>query len=308
MKRQDLIFAFMPAYRASETEALLLVQSIRRFAGNLKNHPVWVLIPQKHETLSAPVRKELNDLGAELIPFDVDQETLEFWFGGKVIASAAAESLAQGQADLLVWMDSDTLVLNEPTEFRLKAGKELGGCPVMLKNISSLYGEPVNRFWELIYRGCQTPAENVFPLTTTVDEVPIRAQFNAGLLVVRPEKEILRTWSANFLRLYQDPQWKDFFKQDFLYHLFIHQAILAATINALMNRSEIQLFSSRVNYPWFLHSRYPAARRPTTLNELLTCRYDEFRFFEKQDWRITLSIEEPLQGWLGEMVGSGGVS
>ncbi len=181
MKRQDLIFAFMPAYRGSETESLLLVQSIRRLAGNLRNHPVWALIPQKLETLSEPVLKELNDLGAELIPFDVDQKTLEFWFGAKVIASAAAESLAHGQADLLVWMDSDTLVLNEPTEFRLKAGKQLGGCPVMLKNISSLYEEPVNHFWELIYRGCQTPAENVFPLTTVVDEVPIRAQFNAGL-------------------------------------------------------------------------------------------------------------------------------
>ena len=308
MTRQDFIFAFMPAYRSSEAEALMLTRSIRRFAGKLRNHPIWVLIPQNLETLSESTRRELSALDAELIRFDVDRETLEFWFGGKVTASAAAESLAQGQADWLVWMDSDTLVLNEPTEVWVNAGKHLGCCPVMLKNISSLYDEPINRFWDLIYRGCNTPLESIFPVTTIVDGVRIRAQFNAGLLVVRPEKELLRTWNANFRHLYREPQWNEFYKQDILYRIFIHQAILAATITARLSRSEIQFFSDRVNYPLFLHSKYPVGKRPTTLNELETCRYDEFRFFENQDWRNLLPMDTPLRRWLEEMTRSGGLS
>jgi hypothetical protein len=303
MKRQDLIFAFMPAYRGAEVESLMLAHSIRAFAGELRNNPIWVLIPQSVETLSTPTRRELLALDAQLIPFDVERETLEFWFGGKVIASAAAESLAQ--TDLLVWMDSDTLVLNEPTEFRLDAGKHLGCRPVMLKNISSPYDEPLNRFWELVYRGCNTPPERIFPLTTTVDGVRIRAQFNAGLSVVRPEHGLLRAWCDNFLRLYREPQWDEFYKQHILYRIFIHQAILAATILAQLSQSEIQDFSDRVNYPMFLHNKYPVDRRSNTLNEVVTCRYDEFSFFEERDWRNILAIEEPLGQWLEEMVRSG---
>ena len=91
----------------------------------------------------------LEGLGVQVHRFEVPEDALKFPFGGKVYAAAAAESLASNQADILVWMDSDTIFTGEPAEFLLGENVSLGYRPVMLKNISSLFDEPVNAFLEL---------------------------------------------------------------------------------------------------------------------------------------------------------------
>jgi hypothetical protein len=300
MKESPLIFAFMPGRGSPEAESVLLVKSLRAFGGRWRNHPLWVMIPNTLETLSETTRAELLALGAKLLPFEVETRTLEFIFGGKVVASAAAESLAEGQADVLVWMDSDTVFLNEPEAFILGEEKTLGCCPVMLRNISSLSEEPLDPFWEAVYKGCRTPPENLFSLETLVDQVKIRAQVNAGLLVVRPEKGLLRSWRDDFLRLYPLSQWEPFYKENILYKVFIHQAILAGTMLARLSPNEIHYFPRRVNYPLFLHDRYPFAHRPAGLKELVTFRYDAYKFFENINWLEILPAEEPLRNWLKE--------
>ena len=59
------------------------------------------MIPNMIEALSATTRASLETLKARLLPFEVKAETLAFLYGGKVVASAAAESLAEDQADSL---------------------------------------------------------------------------------------------------------------------------------------------------------------------------------------------------------------
>jgi hypothetical protein len=300
MKESPLIFAFMPGRGSPEAESVLLVKSLRAFGGRWRNSPIWVLVPNDVNSLSDAARQDLEKLEARLLPFKVEARTLDFIFGGKVVASAAAESLAEGQADVLVWMDSDTVFLNEPEACILGEEKTLGCCPVMLKNISSLSDEPLDPFWKAVYKGCRTPPENLFSLETLVDQVKIRAQFNAGLLVVRPEKGLLRSWRDDFLRLYQLSQWEPFYKENILYKIFIHQAILAGTILARLKPDEIRSFPRRVNYPLFLHDRYPFEYRPAGLKELVTFRYDVYRFFQNENWLEILSAEEPLRNWLKE--------
>ncbi|MEW6187201.1 MAG: hypothetical protein AB1585_15820 [Thermodesulfobacteriota bacterium] len=300
--RRDIIFAFMPGQGSAEAESLLLVKSIRQFGGRWRNNPIWVMIPNRIETLSPLTRQSLEAFEARLLPFEVKAETLAFLYGGKVVAAAAAETLAEDQTDLLVWMDSDTVFLKEPAEFFLKDGENLGCCPVMLKNISSLSEEPLNPFWEKVFKGCRTLPENIFSLETLVDAVRIRAQFNAGMLAVRPEKALLRSWRDDFLRLYQLPHWEPYFLENFLYKIFIHQAILAGTILARLKPSEIHYFSRRVNYPLFLHDRYPLEHRPPGLNGLTSFRYDAYTFFKNTNWLAILPSDEPLKLWLNRNI------
>jgi len=288
----NLIFAFMQAYGEDERESLLMAHSLRMFGGELANQPLWLMMPQKLEQVSESTRQALRKLDVQINRFEVPEEALGFPFGGKVYAAAAAESLASYQADVLIWMDSDTIFAGEPAEFVLRGNVNLGYRPVMLKNISSLYDEPVNAFWSFIYERCGTPVKKIPPMTTTVDTVRIRPQFNAGILSVRPQKRLLQAWRDNFERLYQQPELAPYYQEHILYRIFVHQSILAATILTMLNKDETRDLGSRVNIPMFLEAAPDIAR------EAVTLRYDEFKFFENPGWEEKVALKEPLKKWL----------
>lgn len=271
-----MIFACMPAYGGDERETILWAASIRRHCGD-SSSTILILEPET-SPLSETTCRALEQIArVTILPFKLPEDTRNFPYAQKVFAAAQAEAYAAD--DLLVWMDSDTLLLASPDEFLLPPGKTIGCCPVQLKNISSLASEPVDAFWQAIYTGCATPPERIFPVAATVDKTSIRAHFNAGLLVVRPQAGLLRAWKQNFERLYQAEQFQPFYAQKPLYRIFTHQAILSATLLACLPESEIHLFSPRYNVPIFLRNRFLI-----TIPHPITCRYDEYAFFQDPAW------------------------
>ena len=277
---------------------MILAGSISAFAGEFSDSPIWILHSKPKEVISEATREKLHSLNAHLIRFEIDQPALEFPFAGKVFASAAAESLAEGQTELLIWMDSDSIVINEPKGLLLGDRKHLGCRPVDRTLIGSPFYKPIDEFWELIYQHCRVPEDRLFPMIASVDENVIRPYINAGLLVVRPERGLLRLWRDYFNELYRKTCFEELYCQNKLYRIFFHQAVLAGSILSTLGKSEIQVLSHIINYPLHMHTDYPADRRPRYMNELITCRYDTF--FDAPNWREVFSVKEPLKGWLKE--------
>ena len=292
-----LIFAFMQTYTGNECVSLLLARSLRIFGGKLANHLLWLMVPQKPESISESMLRALEELGVQFSRFEVPEEALQFPFGGKVYAAAAAETLASNNEDILVWMDSDTVFTGEPSEVVLGENVSLGYRPVMLKNISSLYDEPVNDFWDFIYKGCGTVEEDISLMLTTIDKVRIRPQFNAGILCVRPWAGLLRAWRNNFERLYQQPELVTFYQEHVLYRIFVHQAILSATLLARLKKEDMQDLGQRFNYPVFLETNTDIVRNAVTL------RYDDFKFFEESGWENKIDLDVQVKAWLQTQVG-----
>ena len=292
----NLIFAFMQAYGGDERESLLLARSLREFGGKLASQPLWLMMPQKLEQASESARKALRELDVQIHRFEVPDDALKFPFGGKVYAAAAAEFLASNQADILSWMDSDTIFMGEPAEFLLGENISLGYRPVMLKNISLLFDEPLNAFWSFIYERCGTPVKKIYPMVTTIDAVRIRPQFNAGIMSLRPKKKLLGTWRDNFEQLYQQPELTPYYDKHILYRIFVHQSILSATILTMLSTGEIQDLGPCINYPLFL------ASEPDLACKAVTLRYDEFGLLEQLDWKKKVILNEPLQKWLQTQV------
>ena len=282
----------MQAYGEDERASLLLARSLRTFGGELGNQPLWLMMPQNLEQVSDTTRQALEKLGAQINRFRVPVEALRFPFGGKVYAAATAETLASSQTDLLVWVDSDTVFTGEPSEMILGKKVNLGYRPVMLKNISSLYDELVNPFWSFVYQGCGTAVEAIHPMITTVDNVRIRPQFNAGILCLRPQKRLLTTWRDNFERLYQQAELVAYYQENVLYRIFVHQAILAGTLLAGLKEEEMQDLGPHFNYPIFLDADKELARIAVTF------RYDEFEFFERLGWKGKISLNKTVKDWL----------
>ncbi len=296
---KDLIFAFMLGSGEDETDAIRLAHSIRTFGGEYCFNPIWMFSQRSEEDLSTTTRQELFSSGARLITVELDTSEAPFPFTNYVTAAGIAEGLAQGEASCLAWMATDTLMFKEPSPFQLPAGKSFGGCPVHLKLLGSGVDEPVNDFWSLIYRHCQVDEERIFSTQTIADEQPMRAYFNAGLLVVHPERGLLRGWQADFERLYHLTDFEPFYQQSDLYKIFMHQAVLAGSLLSLLKQEEIEQFSFEVNYPLQLHSRIAEERRPSSLSQLITCRYEDYNeTFSDPGVQNLLEKDKPLKTWL----------
>jgi len=190
-KPQSLIFGAFAEGEEQLKHTLILVESIRTFAGIYKNSPVWIYVPEESLQGMGDMAGKFRSLDAEVRGSQAPRTALQFPYSRKVFAAAEAEAAAEGKADILVWMDDDTVFLNEPDEFDLKRGVAFGYRPVMHQLIGSLYSEPLDEFWTRVYQKLSVPETAIFPMTTPADSKTIRPYFNAGLLVVRPEKGIL---------------------------------------------------------------------------------------------------------------------
>jgi hypothetical protein len=290
----NLIFTTLAIPGKPELDILLLVESLRSFGGELAASPIWVLVPAELEPLSGPTQEKLAQQKARIISFEADPEIIKFPFAVKILAAADIEAQAHGQTERLVYMDRDTIVLSEPTEFLISAGQALGYRPVHHKLIGSVWDQPPDPFWELIYEVCDVPDENLFPMMTHVGE-QIRPYFNAGIYITRPESGLLAQWRDTFLKWHRQPQFKAHYEKDQLYTIFIHQAIFSGVILKNLKPDEMRELSPQINYPLHLHNDIPTDQRPATVDELVTVRYESI--FDEPDW-AQLPFTEPLKRWL----------
>jgi len=284
--------------KTSETDALLLAESTRSFAGSLSQAPIWCFTPENGERLSSTVEQKLLALKVSLIPFEIDHEIQQFPFTGKVLAAALAESMSRDQTDFLIWLDTNTVVLQEPKEFLLRDGKNLGFRPVHHTLIGSRYEEPLSPFWTLIYDYCGVPKEHIFPMMTHVDGTRIRPYFNAGLLVTRPEKHLFQAWRNTFLRVYRNPSFQQFYEQDNRYTVFMHQAVLSGVILSKLATDELQELPLKYNYPLHLHAEDVTDHRPSSLEDLVTFRHEGF--YKDPEWIDKIPARKPLKQWIAE--------
>lgn len=296
---EKLIFvSIMFPRKSSEINIRLLVESIRTFGGSLAQNPIWILIPNDTSPHSPTIRKKLETLNVSYIPFNLDSNLTQFFFAGKISALAFAESLALKETELLVWLDSNTLVLREPTAFLLSKSQILAYRPVHHTLIGSRYNEPLDPFWTQIYKSCNVVSNRIFPMMTHIDATRIRPYFNAGLLVTRPTTQLFRTWSETFFKVYQTPGYQTFYEQDQRYHIFMHQAILSGVILSMLPKEKLQELPPDYNYPLHLHSEDITRHRPTNLEELSTIRHEGF--YNDPNWIEIMPASKQFKRWIAQ--------
>jgi len=300
---QKIIFGTFAESEEQLQHVYFLVESVREFAGRHKDAPVWVYIPPDLESGSEPLIDKLKSLGAEVKTGSAPEEALRYYFAGKVYAAGGAEAAAEGNADVLVWMDEDTIVLDEPIEFELQDGIDFAYRPVMHNRSGSLYSEPPGTFWKRIYEILAIEDSSLFPMVTPGDRQTIRAYFNAGLLVVRPERKILRRWGEDFTTLYSDSVLADMCANDLEKKIFIHQtALVGAVLNHIEQENMTEL-SERYNYPIFFHQQYEAAGEFGSIENIKTLRYDVYFRNPDPEWSAKLKGPAHLVNWLKNRLG-----
>ena len=116
----------------------------------------------------------------------------------------------------------------------------------------------------------------VFPMVTPADGDTIRPYFQAGCVVVRPERGILRKWAEMLTTLSQDSVIKALSEQDQRRRIFTFQVALTGAILNNLERNEMIQFSDRINYPIFFKEMFGAKRNFHDISNAVTIRYEHF--------------------------------
>jgi len=295
--RQKVVFAVFAEDAEQASHLVVLGESIRRFTGRFSEAPIWIYVPYSLD-LDQGIERKFNELKVDIRRSRAPESALEYFFSRKVFAAAEAETLAADRAEILIWVDEDTVFLKEPREIVLGPGISLGYRPVMHPNIGSLYAEPLDDFWRRVYTNLDVSETSVFPMITAADDKTIRPYFNAGLLVVRPERGILRKWAESFPKLYEDKILAAMCREDGRKRIFIHQAALTGAILNLLEREEMKELSSSYNYPLFFDEMFGAPHKFDDVADAVSLRYDVFFRNAPPDWGRKLKGPVEIIDWL----------
>jgi len=280
----------------SETNARILIESLRAFGGSLATIPVLCLVPAMGKDVSPTFRDVRQTNAVRITSFAMPVEAVRFPLAADVAGAAHAENKARDAYDLLVWLGANTIVFQEPRHFLIPDHAILGYCPVHHTNIGSLIDDVLDPFWSLIYQVCKVPEERVFPMKTHVDGKTLRPYFNASSLVSRPDRGLFASWRDLFFNTYQQQNFKKFYEQDERYAIFMHQAILSGIILAMFELNEMAKLPPTYNYPLHLWQDDITVSRPRKLHDLVTARHEVF--YRDPNWRNKMPEGDNFKDWL----------
>lgn len=299
-QKSTLIFGTFAAGEEQLRHALVLAESLRTFGGRYMDAPMWVFVPEELVAEDSSIIQQFTALNVEIKTCSAPEEALIFPYARKVFAAAEAEKEAKGKTAVLVWMDDDTVILQEPNEFMLADGISFGWRPVMHLLIGSKYSEPPDEFWSLVFKDLDVKETSMFPMYTHTDNVEIRPYFNAGVMAVRPEKGILSEWAESFPVLYGDSVIVEMCRQDRLKAIFLHQVALACGVLNTTGKDEMVRLSDEINYPMFFKEMFGADQEYDDLRDVVTLRYDVYFRDPAPDWAEKLNAPDEMVTWLKE--------
>jgi hypothetical protein len=266
-----------------ENQALLLFRSIRKYAGRFKESPIYSFQPRNGPPLNKNTIKAFEELCVEHNTELLNTHYDHYPIGNKIFASARAEEIKK--EDILVFLDTDTVILNEPADFDIPADIAVAVRPVDSKNNGSTGPEDSNdSYWQRLYSICGVPEGQY--VTTTIDNRRIRAFWNSGLIAVRRSECLFQQWKDNFIKLMKAghiPKERITRKERLT---FMDQLALAPTLTNVSER--LKILNYRYNYPLPKRPLMVKPYRDTALEDLIHVHYH--RWFNKPDF---LSLLRP---------------
>ena len=281
---------------AQEKAAAILLQSLRTFGDSLAKAPFFVAQIDVNAWQSGPLLKA----GASLIAVPAAPDAPPYPFLAKVLALAAAEAQLQKKFQTVVYMDAETVILNEPSAWVPTAGKSMAIRPVHLVNqVGVNSDQPLDDYWKGIYGHLgQLPAARP-PLRSLVDQQDIHPYYSCVIMAFNPALGLMAQWKGASLALMADKTFQETACQDPRHRIFLHQAVLSALLNLRLPPERIEVPGHLANYPMPLNDRVPAALRPQSL-DVVACLYVDKLWQTRLDWWRDLPANEKIAAFLSQ--------
>jgi hypothetical protein len=195
-----------------ETEAILLVESLRAWGGGASQAPVYAFAPRRGKEPEPATVERLEALGTTMVAEPLVERFADTPTFNKVAVAAWAER--ELDHEVLVFSDTDSVFLNEPTE--LSEGSWLAAVRPVDRRIAGSRGKGKNEpFWRKMYAELGVRSE---PFTqTTVGQMRIRGYWNTGLVAARRSAGLFDAWERALVRLFDagivQKRWPQFMDQ-----------------------------------------------------------------------------------------------
>lgn len=172
-----------------EHQALLLVESIRRFAGYHATHPIAIISPRPSRRPARATIAALENLGCSYHALDL--ASIEPDYGPSFRLYVAAFMEAQATTDRLAMLDSD-LFFAAPPDFNLM-GHQAAARPVDVKGICTLGSDdPFEGYWRALCKVANVSYDAIPMIETTANTVRVKASYNGGLVIAERSAGIFR--------------------------------------------------------------------------------------------------------------------
>ncbi|SYZ73624.1 exported hypothetical protein [Candidatus Zixiibacteriota bacterium] len=285
LSRQYRVIFAAYAENSSDVRWLLhCAESRRHFAGSFNDCPFWIYLPDSLLSGTDKLPTTETAMNIEFIECTAPEKTADYFFGGKPYAAAKCETRAKDLTNVVVWLDPDTIFLDEPADFVLPEKICLKYRPVMHKNIGLLFSDSLDQYWSRVYELLSVPESTLFPMTTAAGGEIIRPYFNAGLLVLNPRCGLLAKWADYFDTLIGDSLIANLCRQDKRKNIFLFQVALTADILNSIGRDKMEELSDRYNYPIFFNIMFGASKPFDSIDSVITIRHEGFFSKPFPDW------------------------
>lgn len=182
METPDCSFILSVERGKLEAQAVLLVESLRRFGGTYANCPVYAVSARPARQMSRACAAALTALGAQPITLNLVPSDESYGTVARMAACAWAEQNLG--TEIIVGLDDDLFFAAEP-DFNLSAA-DFFARPVDAKGMcTSNADDPYDGYWHQIAQLAGVSYDEIPWLETTTERIPIKASYNGGMLAVR---------------------------------------------------------------------------------------------------------------------------
>jgi hypothetical protein len=172
-----------------ETEAILLVESLRAWGGACADAPVYAFAPRAGEEPGPETIERLESMGTTVVTDSLVGRFADNPTYNKVSVSAWAER--ELDHDTLVFTDTDSIFLGEPSA--LAEGDWDAAMRPVDRRIAGSRGKGKNEpYWRRMYEAIGVQGRPF--VETGVGQQPIRAYWNSGLLAARRSAGLFQAW------------------------------------------------------------------------------------------------------------------
>lgn len=182
-----------------EQQAVRLAASIRKWGGSFSPCPILAITPRLGPPLRQETRRAFDELEVAYIRQHMRRPYNWYKFMAKLNALAIAEQHAT--TDLIVWLDSDTLMLGEPPRLRLSENIDLGVCAVSRHGGTTGPSDANEAWWAAMCKAAGLSLDDLPWVTTLLDQYRVRLYFNSGVFAYRRRSGLLRAYEECVRRI-----------------------------------------------------------------------------------------------------------
>lgn len=229
-----------------ESKSLMLINSIRKWGGELKNANIYSYSPRNLGELHYKTIQYFQDYSVNFNNEILNNEFQNYPLANKPIVCSYHEM--NSKADLIIFIDSDSFFLEAPWTIPKLLHGQISLRPVDVINI----GADINlsnangAYWQSIYSLLGVEPHRT--VNSTICNSEIFEYYNSGFIISTQSNGLFQRWKSNFIdvmRLGHEPTNGTF---------FIEQSVLSATISS-MNLDVIPL-SKYLNVPVHIKRKF----------------------------------------------------